>query len=330
VLAAAAQGSAAEDFYKDKTIKIIVGSASGGAYDIHARLIAKVMGKHIPGNPNIVVQNMPAGGGMGATNHIFNTAAKDGTELGLFNRNSLFGPILGDNVAKYQLDRFNWIGTPASYSDNAWVFFINPQLPYKTFDEIRRANPPLNIASGSNIVIRVLEEGLGAKLKLIGGYAINETFIAYERQEIDGFGTGYTNILGQHPHWIEKNMVRFLAQFARTTRLPELADVPTGRELAQTPEDLALLEIAELPITLGFPVAAPPDVPADRVALLKEGFRKTMVDSEYRAEAAKAKTEYSPKYGDQLLADLKSLVTTPPSVIDRYRKLAAQEAEKGR
>ncbi len=322
---------AAEDFFKGKTVKIVAGTASGGGgYDAHARLLSRHLGKHIPGTPNVVVLNMPAGGGMAATNHVFNIAEKDGTELGLFNRNTLFAPMLGEDLAKYKSDEFNWIGTPASYSDNAWVFFISSKLPYKTFDELRRADPPLNIGNIGNTNVRVMEEALGARIKLIGGYTGLQMDLAFERGELDGQGTSYANILGQQPHWLSQNLIRIMVQFGRTTRLPALSDVPTGRELARNPDDLALVQVSELPLTLGFPVAAPPGVPVERVAILRKAFMDTMNDPEYRADSQRQKMEYSPKDGDRLQADLIQMVKTPPAVTERYKKLVERERSGGR
>jgi hypothetical protein len=238
--------------------------------------------------------------------------------------------MLGDNLAKYKSDAFNWIGTPASYSDNAWVFFISSKLPYKHFDELRRANPPLNIGNINNVIVRVMTIALRPNIKLIHGYTGQQMDLAFERGEIDGQGTGYGNILSLQPHWLTDNIARIMVQFGRTTRLPALPDVPTGRELATSPEDLALIEISELPLTLGFPVAAPPGVPPERVAILRKAFLDTMADPEYRADSLKSKMEFSPKAGDQLQADLLRMVQTPPAVTERYRKLVNEEQSGAR
>jgi tripartite-type tricarboxylate transporter receptor subunit TctC len=317
---------AAEDFYKGKTLKIIAGTASGGGgYDQHARLLQRHIGKHIPGNPNVIVQNMPAGGGMAATNHVFAIAEKDGTEIGLFNRNTLFSPVLGDDLAKYKSEEFNWIGTPASYSDNAWVFFINSKLPYKKFEELRTAPTPLNIGNIGNVIIRVMQETMGANMKIIRGYTGAQLDLAFERGEVDGQGSGYSNILSLQPHWLTDNIARIMVQFGRTTRLASLPDVPTGRELVKDADGLALLEISELPLTLGFPVAAPPGVPPERVAILRKAFQDTMNDPEYQLDNKNTKMEFSPKMGAQLQQDLLRMVKTPPEVTARYKKMVDEE-----
>jgi tripartite-type tricarboxylate transporter receptor subunit TctC len=321
-----ATAQAAEQFYSGKTVKIFVGSApSTGGYDLHARMVARHLGKHIPGKPSVVVQNMPAGGGIAATNHVFAVAEKDGTEIGLFNRNTLFSPALGDDLAKYKSEEFNWLGTSASYSDNAYVFFIHGKLPYKKFEDLRTANPPLNIGNIGNVIIRVMQETMGPNMKIIRGYTGSQMDIAFEQGEIDGQGTGYGNILSGRPHWLTDNVARIMAQFGHSKRLPALPDVPTGRELVKNPDDLALLEISELPLTLGYPMAAPPGVPADRLATLRKAFEDTMNDPEYRADSLSSKMEFSPKMGPQLQADLLKMVQTPPAVMARYKTMVDEE-----
>jgi tripartite-type tricarboxylate transporter receptor subunit TctC len=326
VLALTVAEAPAADFYAGKTVKIVAGTAPGGGYDTHARLIAQFLGRHIPGNPNVIVQNMPAGGGMAATNHVFAIAERDGTEIGLFNRNTLFAPMLGQDLAKYKAEQFNWIGTPASYSDNAYTFFIQSKMPYKTFDEMRKANPPINVGNIGSVVIRVLNEALGVPMKLIGGYTGSQLDLAFERGEIDGAGSSYANLLNSHQDWIDKPLLRFMVQFGSGKRIPALADVPTARELATKDDDRQLVEFSEQPLTLGYPVAAPPGVPAERVAILRAAFKAVMEDPDYRAAGQKVKMEYSPKLGQVLQDDILRVSKTPASVTERYKKLADMEA----
>lgn len=318
--------AAAQDFYAGKTLKIIAATASGsGGYDAHCRMVAKYLGRHIPGNPNVIVQNMPAAGGMVAINHVYKIAEKDGTEIGLFNRATLFAPILGEEQAKYKIQDFSWLGTPASYAENSFTFFIRSALPYKTMDELRRADPPINVGNVSGVIIRALPESMGVKMKLITGYTGPEMDLALERGELDGLGGSLANLKNQTPQWIEKKFIRILAQFGRPTRHPDLPDVPLGRELVTNPDDLALLDVSEMPLTIGYPFAAPPGVPTERVAILRAAFRDTLNDPEYRADMVKAKLEYSPKLGEQLQADINRMVNVSPAVAERYKALAQNE-----
>jgi tripartite-type tricarboxylate transporter receptor subunit TctC len=313
---------AAEDFYKGKTVKIIAGAAAGGGYDSHARLLAKHLPKHIPGNPAVIVNNLPAAGGLVATNHVYAIAEKDGTEIGLFNRYTLLSPLLGQDQAKYKVDEFHWLGTPASYSDNAYLFVIRSALPHKTVDDLRKANPPIAVGNVGSAPVRVLQDALGLNLKIIEGYkGSSELDLAFERGEVDGHTVGWANMLSRQPEWINKNFIRPMVQFGRTTRLPALADVPTARELTRNPEDLALIQFTEVPLTIGFPFAAPPGVPADRVKILKAAFQATFTDPDYKADVEKSKLEYTPKTGDDVQGVITSMAKTPSAVVERYKKL---------
>jgi tripartite-type tricarboxylate transporter receptor subunit TctC len=319
--AAPSQAQTVDEFYKNKTVKIIVGAATGAGYDAQARLIGRHIGKYIPGNPNVIVQNMPAGNGTAATNHIYNIALKDGTEFGLFNRNSLFAPLLGQDVAKYEVDKFNWIGTVASYQENAYVFMTRTKLGYKTFEDLRTTKTPLNVGVGSSVLVRVTGEALGANLKLIPGYLSNQLDVAFENGEVDGQGTSYANLLQFTPHWLSEKFVTIMVQYGSGKRLPALPDIPTARELARTDDDRKLIEFSEGALTTGFPMAAPPGVPAERIKALRDAFWKTMDDKDFRAEGQKEKLEFSPKTGDELQAQILGFARTPPAILERYKKL---------
>jgi tripartite-type tricarboxylate transporter receptor subunit TctC len=321
LLLAASQAQADDDFYKGKTVKIIVGAATGAGYDAQARVLGRHIGKYIPGNPAVVVQNMPAGNGMAATNHLYNIALKDGTEIGLFNRNSLFAPLMGQDVAKYEVDKFNWLGSSASYTENAYVFMIRAALPYKTFEDLRTTKTPLNVGVGSSVLVRVTGEALGANLKLISGYPNNQLDIAFEKGELDAQGTSYANLLQFTPQWLKDNFVRILVQYGSGKPLPELKDVPTAIELAKNEDDRLLIKFSEGALTLGFPTAAPPGLPADRVATLRDAYTKTMADKDFQADVKKEKLEYSPKSWQDLQAQILGFTNTPPAVRERYKKL---------
>ncbi len=321
-------GNAADDgFYKGKVIRIIAGTAAGsGGYDAQARQMARHLPKHIPGNPKIIVQNLPAAGGMVAINNIYNLAERDGTEIGLFNRATLFAPLLGDPAAKYKVEDFHWLGTPASYSENAFMFFIRASLPYKSMADLTRAEPPINVGNVSSIIIRSLPESLGVKMKLITGYTGPELNLALQRGELDALGSSLSGLRTQTPQWLSENFIRILAQFGRATRHPDFPDIPLGRELISSPEDQALLTLSEMPLTLGFPFAAPPGVPVERVAILRAGFDKTMIDDAFRADAMKSQLDYSPKSGEQMQREISQISQLHPDTVKRFQTLSAQDA----
>ena len=314
---------AADGFYKGKIIKLISGTSAGSGTDVHARLIQEYIGRHIPDAPSVILQNMPAGGGLAAINYVYNVARKDGTEIGLFNRNGLYGPILSDKTAMFKSELFNWIGTPASYADDAWVFLMRTSLPYKSFDEMRNATIPLNVGgvSGANPFNALMQGVFGVKMKFIIGYPASELALALERGEVDGLGNGYHSVLITTPDLLNKNIVRVMMQFGHKERLPALPNVPTGRELARTSDELALIELAEFGLTLGFPVAAPPDTPAEQVEALRTAFRELMKDPDYNADAQKAQLQLSPRYGAELQDDIIKMATTPGRIVETYKSL---------
>jgi tripartite-type tricarboxylate transporter receptor subunit TctC len=311
----------AADFYKDKTVLLIAGGNAGGSYDTHARLVAAHLGKHIPGNPAVIIQSMPGAGGVAAANHVFNISKKDGTELVQVNRDALIRPLLGDDFVKFKLAEYNWLGTPTKYDGNAFAIFVRSDLPYRSMDDLRNAKTPVNFGARS-LFVPLIRDALGANIKIILGYKGEEDYLALERGEIDGLGGSYADIPRQKPEWLAKNFIRFVTQFGSDTRLPQLADAPTGRELAKTPADLALIKFSELSLTLGVPFAAPPGVPNDRVALLRKAFDDTMVDPEYVAALKKVGLEYSPKGGQALGNDMQNATTSAsPEIIERYKRL---------
>lgn len=316
----------AEDFYQGKTIKLIVGASATGGYNLYARTVQRHMPKHIPGNPTIVVTNMPSGNGIAATNHVYNLADKDGTAFGLFNRYTIPLPILGNEQARYKPEEFNWLGTTASYSDNAYLFVIRAKLPQTDIAGLRKANPPLNVGNVGAAPIEVINEALHLNLKIIHGYTGDNLDIAFENGEVDGHTTGYANMLARKSYWLEKNIARPMIQFGRETRLPALANVPTARELAETPEQLAMIKFVEAPLMIGYPFALPPGVPADRVAIMRKAFMDTMNDPEFKADLLRQSLEYTPKDGKAIADLISDMAKTPPAVIKRYKELVSDRA----
>jgi tripartite-type tricarboxylate transporter receptor subunit TctC len=314
-------GVQAADFYAGKTITITTGGSPGGSYDTHTRTVAAYMGKHIPGNPSFVIQNNQAGHGIAAANHIFNAARKDGTEIGQFNRDALILALLGTDLTKFKLTEFNWLGSPASYNDNAHVLLIRGALPYKTAAEIRAANATISIGNKGDNHIPVAKDTILKSIKIIKGYTGDVINMALERGEIDGLSTGWSNVIRETPLWIKDNLARPIVQFGHEKRITALPDVPTAQELAQTPDDLALIKFDELSLVLGFPFAAPPGVPADRLAILRKAFDDTMNDPEYAAAIQKIGLEYTPQTWETLGASITEATKASPAVLDRYKKI---------
>jgi tripartite-type tricarboxylate transporter receptor subunit TctC len=309
----------AQEFYSGKQIKIIVSSASGGGYDQYARMLSRHMPKHIPGNPVMIVVNMPGAGGLTAANHLFNIAEKDGTVIGTLNRYTAVMPLLGVEQARFKTEEFNWLGTTASYSDNSYFMFVRADLPHKNIADLRNPDMALNIGVTGTDVPAILKEALGLNFKIVTGYkSHDELMMAVERGELDGNTDGYISLKATRPDWFERRFIRPMIQFGRVDRLPDLADVPTARELARTAEDRALIEFAEAPLLMARPFAAPPGVPKERVEILRSAFMKTMTDPDYLADVKTQKTEHSPTDGAAVQALVRELAKAPPAVIKRY------------
>jgi tripartite-type tricarboxylate transporter receptor subunit TctC len=314
----------AADFYDGKTIRIISAGNPGGGQDVSARVIADHLGRHIPGNPKVIIQNMPGGNGIPVGNQVFNVAKKDGTEIGQFHRDSVILAILGAPEAKFNPGEFGWLGSPTSYSDSAYAIVVRSGLPYKGIFDMRQAKEPVSLGNSAGILVPLVKHALGANAKIIEGYKSNEVNLALERGEVDGLGRNYTNIVRQSPHWLSQNIARVVVQFGHSKRLPELPDVPTGRELAQTADDQALVRFAELPLTFGYAFGLPPGVPAERLALLRKAFNDTTVDPQYVAAVEKAKLEHTPQTGEELGEKVKDASGASQNVLARYKILAGE------
>jgi tripartite-type tricarboxylate transporter receptor subunit TctC len=328
----AASADPVADFYKGKQIQLIVGYGPGGGNDVYARLLARHMGRHVPGQPGIVVQNMPGAGSLRAANYLYNVAPKDGTVFGTFARNMPLLSALGDN-ASVQFDprKFTWLGSSSSYANDAYILFVRADAAVKSVDDARRPDGPTLVLSGtapgdtSADVPLLLRDALGLKVKLVMGYPdSNAMFMAAETKEVDGRVADLSSVASSRPHWLKPDGMRALLQFARVTRHADFPDVPTARELARSDADRTLIEISELPYRLTRPYAAPPGVPAERAEALKAAFMAVHEDPQYLDEAAKLKLDVSPIDGEEILKVVEQIGKAPRAVLQRIKKLQAE------
>ena len=319
--------SDAADFYKDKQIRMIVASSAGGGYDAITRLVAKHMTKHIPGNPNIIVVNMPGGGGNTAANHVFNVAPKDGTVIGMFNRYAVVAPLMGKDEIKFKAEEFGWIGTYASYRDNSYVLWIRRGVPHRTMKDLQDTKLPMvNLGISGEEVTAVLKDALHLNVKLIRGYSGSADLdLAFERGEVDGQTSGYDSVKSKKSHWITNYALPFV-QFGRgmvPLDIPDLKGIPTALQLATNPEDRALIELGEVALTVARPFAAPPGIPADRLEILRRAFDATVKDPDLIRENGD-QFELSPKSGEEVQRIIGSLKDLPKSAVERYKKATAE------
>jgi tripartite-type tricarboxylate transporter receptor subunit TctC len=318
------------DFYKGRTVTLIVGYGPGGGYDLFARLMARHLGRYIPGNPTIVVQNMPGAGSLRATNYLYTVASRDGATIGSFARDMPLLAILRANAAVvFDPRKFTWLGSSSDFSSDAYLLMVRKDAPAKSIDEARRTGgPPIVLGgtaegtSGSDVPL-VLRDTLGINIKLIAGYPDNGAiFLAVDRNEVSGRTADLSSIKSLRPEWLLPGSgMHALVQFARATRHPEFVDVPTAHELARDREAQALIELAELSYRISRPFAAPPEVPVERADALRRAFIAVHNDTRYREEAAKLSLEVSPIGGREALDVIDRIAAAPPSVLARLRRL---------
>lgn len=332
LLALGASGASASDraeFYKGKSVTLIIGYPVGGGYDLYGRALARHIGSHIPGKPNVLVQNMPGAASLTATNYLFNVAPKDGTTFGAFDRYMALLALLGGANVRFKPEQFTWLGSLSATKDDAFVLWARKNAKVTSLDDLRRqGGPSLTIGTTAvgatdNDIGVMLRDALNLNIRVISGYpSTSAVALAVERGELDGQLIGYVSTKVVKPEWIKPDSdMRVLLQFARTTRLPELPDAPTVRELARNDKDRKLIDAAELPYQVARPFAAPPNVPADRARDLQQAFKATAEDPAFIADAEKMKLEISPVYADETLRLIRQLAETPEDVLQQLRNL---------
>jgi tripartite-type tricarboxylate transporter receptor subunit TctC len=313
----------AEEFYRGKAVTLIVSSASGGGYDLVSRLVAKYMQRHMPGNPTIVVRNMPGAGGVVATNNLYNVASRDGLTFGQLQNTLPFEPLLGNTEAHYDSSKFNWLGSP-SYETG--LFIVWNTAPVNSIADITKrevsvGSPGLNSTPSFNT--RLLAETLGMKLKIVLGYpGQNEVLLAMERGEVEAFPTFYSSLVSTRPTWIRDHKIKMIVQFG-PEREPAIKDVPFALDIVKDPARRTLLRAAAAPLGLGRPFAAPPGVPEDKVAVLRKALAETFADPDYVEESGKLQLPINqPRTGEQLQAIIDEVWHMSPDDKQRLRQLS--------
>ena len=321
------RASAQTPFYQGKTIRMVIGSSTGGGYDLWARVLARYYGKYIPGHPTIIVQNMPGAASIVATNYLYNVAKPDGLTLGAILPATYFDQLVGRPEVKFDFAKIGWIGSP---EQNDIIHYMRADTPYRSIDDIRKAKePPRCGSSGTGTtgfyIPRLLDEVLGTKHTIVSGYAGgSEVDLAVERGEVHCWSPLVATFFGREPYvsWHKKGFVRVLLQTNRK-RDSRLADVPTIYELMdqyKTPEaGRRLTRVILVAPTLGRPIAVTPGIPPDRLKLLREAYVKTLKDPELIAETKKQRWEIDPLTGEEMEQLAKEVVVQPKEVIERMK-----------
>lgn len=311
-----------ENFYRGKTVQIIVGSSAGGGYDTYARLIARHMGKHVPGNPGIIVSNMPGAGGNVAANNVYNVAPKDGTVIGAFQSGVILEPLLGLTPVKHDPSKFHYLG---SANDDVYICIARTDSPVQTFDDILKKDL-IVAASGSSSTSdypAVLNAVLGAKFKIVLGYpGSREISLAIERGEAQGAcGLAWPSISVTQPGWFDSGRMKVIVQ-THATGYPELnaKGVPLAASYAKTDEEKAILALFFSQSRFGRPYVLAPEVPAARATAMRKAFADTMADADFKGEAAKARLDVDAVPGADVQALVSKVYASPPQIIARTKQ----------
>ena len=319
-------------YYQGKTLNFIVGSGASTAYDMYGRLLANHINKYLPGNPNIVVQNMPAAGGIVAANYVYGVAKPDGLTIASINPAHYFNQIQGNKEIKFDWTKFTWL---ASSDKSEHMLYMRADAPYKSMQDIRNAKePPKCGATGSgtsgHYIPRLLEETLGTKFNLVTGYAGgNEIDLATERNELVCRSFTTAAFFAREPYhtWRKKNFVRILLQTGRK-KDPKLPDVPLYGDLMDEAKTADLgRRVATVMLgsgELGRPIVAHPGTPPELTKTLRDAFMKSMADPQLLAEATKLNLEITAVSGEELTKVARDVINQPPEVLDRIRKILAQ------
>jgi tripartite-type tricarboxylate transporter receptor subunit TctC len=319
--AVAAPASAQEksDYFAGKTVRMIIGFGPGGGYDRWARTVAQHIGNHLPGKPTVISQNMPGAGSYVAAAHIYHTAPKDGTVIGLIARDAPLGPLTGQEGANFDPLKITWLGSPTTET-NVCISYKSAKV--KTADELFKQELIIGDTgpgTGTHTYPKALNGLLGTKFKLIGGYpSSSDVFLAMERGEVEGICESLDSVINKRPDWINNKTVNVLLQ-SGTQRT--LKDVPLVSELAKTDEQKNAISFLYAGQDIGRPFVAPPGLKPEVEKMLRDGFAATLKDPAFIADAKKSKLDVEPVSGDNLEKLIKNIYATPKPMIAKIGEL---------
>jgi tripartite-type tricarboxylate transporter receptor subunit TctC len=308
------------DFYRGKQVKIAVGFTAGGSSSLYAQALARHMGKYIPGNPTLIVQHMPGGGGLVVANYIYNNAARDGSEFATTSRTAALEPLLGNQNARFDALKFNWLGS-ANIENSVCISWHS--APAAAVQDV--FNKELIVGGAGPAAQEVMfpkafNRLLGTKFKIITGYpGSTEILLAMERGEIHGFcGIGWTFVKLRKSDWLKDKKINVLFQMA-LKKHPDIPDVPAIQDFAKSEEDRRVIEFLFAPQDMGRPFFAPPGVPAQRVQALRDAFAQTFADAKFLEEADKQGIEVQLVRGEEIQKLLERIYASPLTVIERAK-----------
>ena len=320
LIVAASNGRAQSvaDFYKGRTVELYIGYSVGGAYDLYARILARHMGKHIPGNPAIVPKNMEGAGSLRLANWLDNVAPKDDTAIGIIGRGTGFDPLLGNKAAQFDATKYNWIGSANNEVSICVAWDTSGVTRFEDLLTRELIVGGTSTSADTDQFPRIVNGVLGTKMKVVTGYpGGNEIGLAMERGEVQGrCGWSWSSVKTTHRKWLDEKKFTVLVQLG-LDKHPDLPDVPLIVDLAKTDEQRQILKLIFARQVMGRPFLAPPGVAADRVAALRSAFMATMKDKDYLADTEKTQMEINPVPGDKVQALVKEEYATPPEIAQK-------------
>ena len=325
LLTQSAHAAGVEDFYKGKTISLVIGYSVGGGYDLYGRLLARHMSKYIPGQPTIVPQNMTGAGSMRAASFLYAAAPKDGTVFGTFGRTIATAPLLMPTGAPLDATKLTWLGSVTNEVSLCATWHTSPVKIWRD-----ALDKPINMGgegtgADPDVYTLLYKNVFGAKWKLIAGYhGTNDVMLAMERGEVDGLcGLSWSTLKARRMQWYIDKKITVINQ-AALKKQPELPDVPLASDLTQDPEKLQILKLFLASQEFARPFAAPPDIPADRKAALISAFEQTMKDADFLAEAQKLAMDVNPLSAKAVTDLVAELYATPKPVIEKATQAMAK------
>jgi tripartite-type tricarboxylate transporter receptor subunit TctC len=315
------QANAQTESFAGKTVRMLIGFGVGGGYDLWGRTVARHIGKHLPGKPEVVPQNMEGAGSFRAANYIYSAAPKDGTVMAIIARDAPLGPITSAPGAQFEATKLSWLGTPTKET-NVCIAYKTAQV--KTVQDLYEKQllvADTGPGTGTRAYPKALSALLGMKFKVVGGYPSSaDVFLAMERGEVEGICESLDSVINRRPDWISSKTVSVIFQGGLAPNA-QLKDVPFILDLAKSPDDKQAIEFLYVGQGIGRPFVAPPDLPPERLKMLREAFNATMKDAEFVADVQKNKFVLEPERGEELAALINRIYATPKPIVEKIGNL---------
>jgi tripartite-type tricarboxylate transporter receptor subunit TctC len=315
----AALGQPNEEMFRGKTITLIIGSGAGGGIDLYGRVVSRHIGRHLPGRPLVVAQNMPAAGSIAAANHLYNIAPKDGTTFGIVSQGLVLDEVLGTQGLRFELAKFTWVGR---ISSDVLISFTWHTSKVKTVEDVMTREAALGATGAGSSVTKspmLLNAIVGTKFKVVAGYdGTGGTMLAMERGEIDGTSTGYGGLIANRGDWIRDKKINLIVQYG-TVRHPAMADVPSWIDIAKSDDDKKLLGLFGINADIGKSIVAPPGIAPERVQVLRKAFADMLKDPAFLAEVKATNMDFDPVAGGALQKMVLDAISVPQSLRERAR-----------